>query len=57
MGTMRLVALAMLGGVTVGAYGQMPVPRYQSTVDAPVPQATLPVPAAITPNRRTCCAT
>jgi peptidyl-prolyl cis-trans isomerase SurA len=50
MGTMRLVALAMLGGVTVGAYGQMPVPRYQSTVDAPVPQATLPVPAAITPN-------
>jgi peptidyl-prolyl cis-trans isomerase SurA len=41
------LAAALLGGVVSA---QVPVPKYQGPLEAPVPQSPLPAPAPITPN-------
>jgi len=48
----RATALLLAGTwIPAGAaWGQIQVPRYQSPIEAPKPQLTLPTPAAITPN-------
>jgi peptidyl-prolyl cis-trans isomerase SurA len=46
--TALLLAIAPM--LTVAAFGQVRAPRYQSPIEAPVPQLTLPVQQAITPN-------
>jgi peptidyl-prolyl cis-trans isomerase SurA len=48
LGVAALTSLALTGVGT--AMGQMQVPRYESPVNAPVPQLTLPSPPPITPN-------
>jgi peptidyl-prolyl cis-trans isomerase SurA len=48
----RATAILLVGALllTGAAQGQVKAPRYQSPIEAPKPQLTLPVPEAITPN-------
>jgi len=47
---MTALLLAVAPMLTGAAWGQVKVPRYQSPIEAPVPQLTMPVQQAITPN-------